>query len=268
MGAADGCERSRISRAQRQPRPRPHARHALARSYTRLPVIRCEARGPLLTRAVSVAVNCCAQAGKMLLLDGARFRAACPRARSGSTCRCAPAAHSAPFLRLAHLSGSAVAPSTAANVPEPFPLQFIPLYGVVGVASMLMGGIIIKHFSGATDVAFDKKVRMDHNHQVLFPLNTCWPLRHTSDACPLSPPLADHLPEQGGTDKRIEAHNSRLGMYEVNKRPMHIFPFTYVPKAGALPGLSDTRHPPEMPPPHTHRVPFALPRRHHRAAPL
>jgi hypothetical protein len=46
------------------------------------------------------------------------------------------------------------------------PVQFVPLFGVVGVASMLMGGILVKHFGGATDVAFSKKVRMDHNHQV------------------------------------------------------------------------------------------------------
>jgi len=47
-----------------------------------------------------------------------------------------------------------------------FDLSFAPLIGVVGVASFLMGGIIMKHFSGHTDVAIDKKVRMDHNHQV------------------------------------------------------------------------------------------------------
>ena len=81
-----------------------------------------------------------------------------------------------------------------------FDLSFAPLVGVVGMASFLMGGIIMKHFSGHTDVAFDKKIRMDHNHQ-------------------------------GGSEHRIATHNSRLGMLSINKRAFNLFPFTYTPKA-------------------------------------
>lgn len=73
-------------------------------------------------------------------------------------------------MRLSRYPPSSVArhatfgsPST--HIPA-MPVQFVPLFGVVGVASMLMGGILVKHFGGATDVAFSKKVRMDHNHQV------------------------------------------------------------------------------------------------------
>jgi len=62
-----------------------------------------------------------------------------------------------------------------------------------------MGGIIMKHFSGHTDVAIDKKVRMDHNHQ-------------------------------GGNEHRIATHNNRMGMLSINKRPLNIFPFSYTPK--------------------------------------
>lgn len=44
--------------------------------------------------------------------------------------------------------------------------QVFPLIAACGFASLLVGGMITKHFTGNTDVALDKKVRQDPNHQV------------------------------------------------------------------------------------------------------
>jgi len=76
-----------------------------------------------------------------------------------------------------------------------------PIFGVLGVAAAVCGGYIIKHFSGSTDIAFSKSVRMDHNHQ-------------------------------GGTDARISSHNSRFGMREINKSNFNMFPFSWTSKDG------------------------------------
>lgn len=76
-----------------------------------------------------------------------------------------------------------------------------PIFAVVGFAAAVCGGYLIKYFSGNTDIAFSKAVRMDPNHQ-------------------------------GGTDSRVTAHNSRFGMREINKRTFKIFPFNWTSKDG------------------------------------
>jgi len=116
------------------------------------------------------------------------------------------------------------------------------------MASFLMGGIIMKHFTGHTDVAFDKKIRMDHNHQVCGALASrpsclcgaagsifgmCSRMLPSQRARPLVALAHAYLFSylQGGSEHRIATHNSRLGMLSINKRAFNLFPFTYTPKA-------------------------------------
>jgi len=72
------------------------------------------------------------------------------------------------------------------------------MIGAVGFAAFLAGGALTHHFSGNTDVAPNKSVREEPNHQ-------------------------------GGTDRRMRIHNHRFGMYEVNKHSITTFPFSYTP---------------------------------------
>lgn len=78
-----------------------------------------------------------------------------------------------------------------------------PLFAVIGLASAVCGGFLFKYFAGHTDIALSRAVRADHNHQ-------------------------------GGTDGRVESHNSRFGMREMNKRTITIFPFNWKPKSAII----------------------------------
>jgi len=57
-------------------------------------------------------------------------------------------------------------------------------------------------------------------------------LRHLlTFAAPPPPPQVRMSPDIGQDENRLVSHNERMGMFRLNKRELHIFPFTFVPMA-------------------------------------
>ena len=61
----------------------------------------------------------------------------------------------------------------AASPPaHPFPcaplarLQIVPLWGAIGLASVVCGGFLIKYFAGHTEITWSKSLRATFDHQV------------------------------------------------------------------------------------------------------
>lgn len=78
-----------------------------------------------------------------------------------------------------------------------FDVAVSPLFAVIGAASLVCGGYMMKYFSGHSDVAWAKSVRGSH--------------------------------DVGANDKRVEVHNRRFGMRSINKHQVNIFPFYFKP---------------------------------------
>ena len=44
--------------------------------------------------------------------------------------------------------------------------QIVPLWGAIGLASVVCGGFLIKYFGGHTEISFSKSLRATYDHQV------------------------------------------------------------------------------------------------------
>jgi len=75
----------------------------------------------------------------------------------------------------------------------------LPLYGVIGSATAICALFMARYFSSHADIQIAKQVRMS--------------------------------PDIGQDENRLVSHNERMGMFRLNKRELHIFPFTFVPMA-------------------------------------
>jgi len=73
----------------------------------------------------------------------------------------------------------------------------IPLWGAIGLASIVCGGFMGKYFFGHTDISWSKTMRATYDHQ-------------------------------GLSESRVASHNSHFGMRELNKKTFSIFPFSWV----------------------------------------
>ena len=111
---------------------------------------------------------------------------------------------------------------------------------MIGLASAVCGGFLFKYFAGHTDIALSRAVRTSP------PAQPPPPRRRRRASSPTlaarSQVRADHN-HQGGTDGRVESHNSRFGMREMNKRTINIFPFNWKPKSGARAHAPHVRRP-------------------------
>ena len=79
--------------------------------------------------------------------------------------------------------------------------QIIPLWGAIGLASIVCGGFMGKYFFGHTDISWSKTMRATYDHQ-------------------------------GLSESRVASHNSHFGMRELNKKTFSIFPFSWVSMSG------------------------------------
>ena len=82
--------------------------------------------------------------------------------------------------------------------------QIIPLWGAIGLASVVCGGFMIKYFGGHTEITWSKSLRATYDHQ-------------------------------GLSESRVASHNSHFGMREMNKKDISIFPFKYLSMQSASP---------------------------------
>jgi hypothetical protein len=82
--------------------------------------------------------------------------------------------------------------------------QILPLWGTIGLASVVCGGFMIKYFSGHTEVSFSKTMRATFDHQ-------------------------------GLSESRVASHNSHFGMRDWNKKNINMFPFNFVAMQSACP---------------------------------
>ena len=64
-------------------------------------------------------------------------------------------------------------------------MQIIPLWGAIGLASVVCGGFMIKYFGGHTEISWSKSMRATYDHQV-----RCRPLV----PCCLAPTLPSPSP--------------------------------------------------------------------------
>ena len=74
----------------------------------------------------------------------------------------------------------------------------VPLWGVIGLASVVCGGFMFKYFTGHTEVNWSKSLRMTHDNQ-------------------------------GINEKRVATHNAHAGLRKLNKWELNIFPFHWKP---------------------------------------
>ena len=73
----------------------------------------------------------------------------------------------------------------------------VPLWGAIGLASVVCGGFIIKYFAGHTEISWSKTMRATYDHQ-------------------------------GLSESRVASHNSHFGMRDLNKRDVNVFPFKFM----------------------------------------
>ena len=71
-----------------------------------------------------------------------------------------------------------------------------PLFGAIGLASVVCGGFLVKYFAGHTEISWSKSMRATFDHQ-------------------------------GLSESRVKSHNSHFGARELNKKDFSIFPFTW-----------------------------------------
>jgi len=74
----------------------------------------------------------------------------------------------------------------------------IPLWGAVGAGGLVCFMFMGKYFMGHTDIHISKKARMDH--------------------------------EVSTVESRVNWHNSHVGLRDLNKSKLGIFPFRWTPK--------------------------------------
>ena len=79
----------------------------------------------------------------------------------------------------------------------------VPLWGVIGLASVVCGGFMFKYFTGHTEVNWSKSLRMTHDNQ-------------------------------GINEKRVATHNAHAGLRKLNKQEVTIFPFQWKPVASII----------------------------------
>ena len=91
--------------------------------------------------------------------------------------------------------------------------QIIPLYAVLGLATYNMCYFMHKYFTGSTEVNWDKKLRMTHDNQGVNPHRTAVQNKRP-------PPILWFGGEMMGEDG-------------INKKQVRVFPFNYIPMAGA-----------------------------------
>ena len=73
----------------------------------------------------------------------------------------------------------------------------VPLWGAIGLASVVCGGFMIKYFAGHTEISWSKTMRATYDHQ-------------------------------GLSESRVASHNSHFGMRDLNKRDVNVFPFKFM----------------------------------------
>merc|ERR1719337_515761 len=90
------------------------------------------------------------------------------------------------------------------EIPKGVPIKkiwynhaIVPLWGAIGLASVVCGGFMIKYFAGHTEISWSKTMRSTYDHQ-------------------------------GLSESRVASHNSHFGMRSMNKRDITIFPFKYL----------------------------------------
>ncbi|KAL1524836.1 hypothetical protein AB1Y20_019716 [Prymnesium parvum] len=74
----------------------------------------------------------------------------------------------------------------------------LPLWGTIGLATIVCGGFMTKYFCGHTDITFSPTVRGTFDHS-------------------------------GLSESRCASHNTRFGFRTLNKNPINIFPFNFKP---------------------------------------
>ena len=79
----------------------------------------------------------------------------------------------------------------------------VPLWGVIGLASVVCGGFMFKYFTGHTEVNWSKSLRMTHDNQ-------------------------------GINESRVAKHNAHAGLRKLNKQEVTIFPFQWKPVASII----------------------------------
>ena len=75
--------------------------------------------------------------------------------------------------------------------------QIVPLWGAIGLASVVCGGFMIKYFGGHTEITWSKSMRSTYDHQ-------------------------------GLSESRVASHNSHFGARSLNKKDFAIFPFNFI----------------------------------------
>lgn len=78
----------------------------------------------------------------------------------------------------------------------------VPIYAVVAAAATLNVVFLTKYFMGNCDIHFKKADRMNHEMSV--------------------------------NEGRVAWHNSRVGLRDINKKKLNIFPFSWVPTSETI----------------------------------